>query len=106
MGFETLSAFDICKPRCWAQIGSYDYDVVAALLAAGFRPKVFAAEISVSFPPPLHFHVRYNPTYQWTSLSARPEEQQTLYGASVSAYSDLLRPLGYTLLCVDYHTAI
>ena len=36
----------------------------------------------------------------------RPQRQQVLAGASLSAYSDLLRPLGYTLLCVDYYNAV
>ena len=87
-------------------IDCYDYDVAAAIFKAGFRPKVFAAEVSISFPPPIHMHVRYHPAYKWKLISTRPKGQQILAGASVSAYSDLLRPLGYTLVNVDYYNVM
>ena len=101
---------DACIPQdidlLKIDIDCYDWDVVKALLDAGFRPKVFAAEITAVFPPPVHFHVSYWPGYQWTLISTRPKDQQVLVGASLSAYSDLLRPLGYTLLAVDYYNVV
>eukprot|EP01051_Picozoa_sp_SAG22_P003704 SAG22_NODE_183_length_16031_cov_36.647000_16_plen_539_part_00 len=87
-------------------IDCYDYDVAEAILRHGYRPKVFAAEISASFPPPVHMHIGYHPDYHWTLISSRPKGQQILAGASLSAYSDLLRPLGYTLVNVDYYNVL
>jgi hypothetical protein len=86
---------------------SYDYDVMEAILRAGFRPKVITAEIAmVAFPPPIHIHIQYTKTYEWVGQGARHRDQQMLAGASLSAYSDLLRPLGYTLLCVDFYNVV
>jgi hypothetical protein len=87
-------------------IDSYDWDVARALMDGGFRPKVFAAEVSINFPPPVHMHIGFAADYQWQQLGERPQPQQLLVGSSVSAYSDLLRPLGYTLLCVDHYNVV
>lgn len=78
-------------------IDCYDWDVAKALLEAGFRPKVFAAEITIAFPPPLHFHISYWPGYQWVQLSKRDPNQQVLVGASLSACA-LSTPLPQSLL--------
>ena len=80
---------DACMPRdidlLKIDIDCYDWDVAKAVLDAGFRPKVFAAEITIAFPPPLHFHIRYWPGYEWVEVGKRPAEQQVLVGASLSA---------------------
>lgn len=86
---------------------SYDYEVTEAILSAGFRPKLITAEIGmVAFPPPIHIHVQYSSTYEWVEGKDRHPDQQMLIGASLSAYSDLLRPLGYTLLNVDFYNVL
>ena len=66
-------------------IDCYDWDVAKAILDAGFRPKVFAAEITIGFPPPVHFHISYWPGYEWVPVSTRHPDQQVLVGASLSA---------------------
>ena len=71
-------------------IDCYDWDVVKALLEAGFRPKVFAAEITIGFPPPVHFHVSYHPGYNWVEIRERHRDQQVLVGASLSACASSL----------------
>ena len=80
---------DACMPRdldlLKIDIDCYDWDVAKALLDAGFRPKVFTAEITICFPPPLHFHIRYWPGYEWVQVGERGPEQQVLVGASLSA---------------------
>lgn len=49
-----------------------DYDVAEAILMHGYRPKVFAAEVSISFPPPIHMHVKYHKDFKWSLISTRP----------------------------------
>ena len=71
-------------------IDSYDCDVLAAVLAAGYRPKVVQMETG-TIPPPVRFSSHYHPRY------GRPHAQiYQAFGCSLAYADDLLNSLGAT----------
>lgn len=65
-------------------IDSYDCDVLAAILSAGYRPKVIQMETG-TMPPPIRFAAHYHEVY------ARPHAQiYQAFGCSLSYVDDLL----------------
>ncbi len=78
-------------------IDSFDLDVVAAILAAGFRPLVIDMEVNEKIPPPVRFAVRYSPTFEW--------DESHFYGCSLAGALDVLSTAGYRLEGLQYNNA-
>ena len=82
-------------------IDSYDADVVRAVLTTR-QPTFIFVELNEKIPPPLSlcFHYRkWSPWHFWHRGGHH-------YGCSLSAYSELLRGLGYSLVSVVLNDAI
>lgn len=79
-------------------IDGYDYTVVRSIFIHNsnnsrtqFQPAIVYLEINEKIPPPIIFHTRYRPTYNYKS--------DHLYGTSITAWTHLLSyELGYVLL--------
>lgn len=78
-------------------IDSYDYDVLAALLAQ-YRPKVICAEINEVIPPPIRFKVHFQADFE-LDLGER------FYGQSLAMLNDLAQEHGYTVVHMHYMDA-
>jgi hypothetical protein len=81
-------------------IDSYDADVVRAVLTTR-QPTFIFVELNEKIPPPLSlcFHYRAWPWHFWHRGGHH-------YGCSLSAYSELLRGLGYSLVSVILNDAL
>jgi hypothetical protein len=82
-------------------IDSYDADVVRAVLSTR-QPTFIFVELNEKIPPPLSlcFHFRtWSPWHFWHRGGHH-------YGCSLSAYSELLRGLGYSLVSVILNDAL
>ena len=82
-------------------IDSYDADVVRAVLTTR-QPTFIFVELNEKIPPPLSlcFHYRaWSPWHFWHRGGHH-------YGCSLSAYSELLRGLGYSLVSVILNDAL
>ena len=78
-------------------IDSIDYYVAAALLAQGFRPKIFVVEYNSVFGPDRCVTVEYNETFN----RHRYHPTGFYYGASVSALRHLFHKHGYEFVTVE-----
>lgn len=79
-------------------IDSYDLFVIAAMLDAGFRPKLISMEINEKLPPPLYFTVLYDDAHGW--------QGDHFFGCSATAAADTVRPYGYVLAGIEYNNAM
>lgn len=84
-GFDVLSL----------DIDSYDYLVLDRLLAH-FRPRLVVTEINEKIPPPIKFHVKFDPDFQL---------QHHFFGYSIQSLADLCARHDYTLLELEYNNA-
>lgn len=78
-------------------IDSFDYDVLAALLAA-YRPGLICAEINEKIPPPIHFHIPYREDHRY--------QGDHFYGMSLRALYDLAQAHDYLLLELCFNNAL
>lgn len=69
-------------------IDGNDHHVFAAMRA--IRPRVVVAEYNAKFHPPMRWVMPYNETHVWDGTDH--------FGASLSAYEDLYRERGYSLV--------
>jgi len=76
-------------------IDSYDRDVLAGILGAGFRPDFIQVEIQAEIPPPIVFSVIYHPLYtsKWGHGG--------FYGSSISSIEVTGRAFGYVPVTID-----
>lgn len=86
--------FDLLK----IDIDSIDGVILAAALAAGYRPNVIQIEVSNELPPPFKFAALYHRLYH-THASAG---SYGFYGCSLGYANDLAERHGYALLQVDF----
>ncbi|MGQ5521962.1 hypothetical protein ACUHMQ_01745 [Chitinimonas sp. PSY-7] len=70
-------------------VDGVDIYILEALLKTGKRPSVIICEYNGKFPPPINFRIAYNPQHQWDGTD--------YFGASVTAFDQVLSPAGYTL---------
>lgn len=70
------------------------FHVWAGLERTPFRPRVVVVEYNAAIPPPIHWAVRYDPKRMWDSTQN--------FGASLSAFEDLGRSMGYNLVGCDF----
>jgi hypothetical protein len=76
-------------------IDSYDYLVLDALLA-DFRPRIVVTEINEKIPPPIRFHVKYDPDFRL---------RHHFYGYSIASLADLCARHGYAIMSLEYNNA-
>jgi hypothetical protein len=69
-------------------IDGNDYHIVAAL--GKLEARLIGVEYNAKFPPPHKFIMKYNQNYHW--------DMTDYYGASLSAWDELLRMKGYALV--------
>jgi len=69
-------------------IDGNDYHVLKRLTAV--KPRVICLEYNAHFPPPYRWVMPYNPAHHF--------DGSHVFGASLSAYDDLMRERGYTLV--------
>lgn len=77
-------------------IDGYDYDILDKVLSR-YRPLLICAEINEKIPPPIKFHIPYNPSYVWG--------QNHFYGQSISQLHTLCVTYGYSLVKLEYNNA-
>ena len=70
-----------------------DYWIVKSLLART-RPRILVLEYNAKFPPPVRFVMPYDPNHGWDGTD--------YFGASLSAWQDLLAPFKYVPVCCSY----
>lgn len=70
-----------------------DYHFLNEILAKGCDPKIIILEYNAKFPPPVSWIMPYNNTHTW--------QQDDYFGASLSAFDELLRSFGYALICCN-----
>ena len=80
-------------------IDGFDCNIMDAVLAAGFRPKVVVMEVNVGWPPPVRFSLSAAANYD-------SEKRGFMYGCSLSYQADLMAGYGYTLLQLDWNNAL
>jgi hypothetical protein len=78
-------------------IDGMDYHVAEAVLAAGFRPKVFVVEFNAVFGPERSVTVEYRPDFVFTT--AHPSA--LWYGVSITAWRRFFARHGYRFVTVD-----
>lgn len=78
-------------------IDGNDYFVVAALLEAGFRPKVACVEFNSAFGPERPLSIPYTPGLDYLTF----HESRLYYGASVMAWRTLFEASGFRFVTVD-----
>ncbi|MEX3008751.1 hypothetical protein [Hoeflea sp. TYP-13] len=78
-------------------IDSYDLPVMKSILTAGYRPKIITFEISEEIPPPIYFCADYHEGVDYG--------HGALFGCSVVAAAESIRPFGYRLESVQYNNA-
>ncbi|MCA1630276.1 MAG: hypothetical protein LC785_10810 [Acidobacteria bacterium] len=76
-------------------IDSYDYLVLDVLLK-DFRPRLVVTEINEKIPPPVRFHVEYDPHFRL---------RHHFYGYSIQSLAELCARHGYTILELEYNNA-
>lgn len=76
-------------------IDSYDYLVLDAVLSH-FRPRIIVTEINEKIPPPVRFHVKYDPDFRL---------QHHFYGYSIASLADLAARHGYAIMELEYNNA-
>jgi hypothetical protein len=76
-------------------IDSYDYLVLDAILSH-FRPRIVVTEINEKIPPPVRFHVKYDPEFRL---------QHHFYGYSIASLADLCARHGYAIMELEYNNA-
>jgi hypothetical protein len=76
-------------------IDSYDYLVLDAVLS-DFRPRIVVTEINEKIPPPVRFHVKYDPDFRL---------QHHFYGYSIASLADLSARHGYAIMELEYNNA-
>ena len=76
-------------------IDSYDYLVLAELLAA-FRPQIVVTEINEKIPPPIRFHVKYDPHFRL---------RHHFFGYSIASLADLCAEHDYAIMSLEYNNA-
>jgi hypothetical protein len=76
-------------------IDSYDYLVLDELLAH-FRPRIVVTEINEKIPPPIKFHVKYDPDFRL---------QHHFYGYSIASLAELCARHGYAIMELEYNNA-
>ena len=92
--------FDFLK----LDLDGFECDILEALVAAGFRPKVVVSEASPAWPPPLKFRLAYDPSPPPASRKCRGRVEwnsaggEFFYGCSLQAMADLLEPYEYSLV--------
>jgi hypothetical protein len=79
-------------------IDSYDLFLMKALLEGGFRPRLISMEINEKIPPPVYFTVCYDETHVW--------QEDHFFGCSLAAASEVVKPYGYALTCLEYNNAM
>lgn len=79
-------------------IDGYDGPVLAAILEAGYRPKLIQVEINPEIPPPFEFSVMYHPNYLNQDATGR---FTGFYGMSLSYAARIARHYGYHLIYMD-----
>jgi hypothetical protein len=76
-------------------IDSYDYLVLDELLAH-FRPRIVVTEINEKIPPPVKFHVKYDPDFRL---------EHHFYGYSIQSLAELCARHGYAIMELEYNNA-
>ncbi len=77
-------------------IDSYDYYVLAQLLAA-YRPSLIVSEVNEIIPPPVKFTVKYNPDFSY--------KNDNFQGQSLAMLMELAGRHNYDLVEVEYNNA-
>ncbi|MCU0426315.1 MAG: hypothetical protein MUF71_11890 [Candidatus Kapabacteria bacterium] len=73
-------------------IDGNDYHIWKALHA--YRPRVIVVEYNATFPPPMVWIKKYNPTWQWDGSIG--------FGASLKAFEELGKERGYSLVACNF----
>ena len=94
-----LAEHGVPKPRkrlavLKVDIDSCDCDVLAAALAAGYRPSVIVIEINPVFPPPIRFNLAFKPNMHHNSNGPGTP----IYSCSLSHAEGVAAAHGYALL--------
>ncbi|MFL6231459.1 MAG: hypothetical protein ACJ741_22015 [Pyrinomonadaceae bacterium] len=76
-------------------IDSYDHLVLDELLAA-FRPRIIVTEINEKIPPPIKFHVKFDPDFRL---------QHHFYGYSIASLAELCARHDYAIMELEYNNA-
>lgn len=76
-------------------IDSYDYLVLDELLTH-FRPRIVVTEINEKIPPPVKFHVKYDPDFRL---------QHHFYGYSIASLAELCARHDYAIMELEYNNA-
>lgn len=74
-------------------IDSYDYFVLDEVLA-NFRPQLVVSEINEKIPPPVKFHVKFDPGFQL---------QHHFFGYSIQSLAELCERHDYSILELEYN---
>jgi hypothetical protein len=78
-------------------IDGIDYYVAQALLAEGFKPKIFVVEYNSTFGPNLSKTINYERNFVYTSAHS----SELYYGVSIAAWRKLFEENGYRFITVD-----
>ena len=81
-------------------VASLDLDgndiFIVERLLKDHAPKLFIVEYNAKFPPPIRWHIEYDPNHQWSG--------DDYFGASLASYADLFLDHGYFLACCNSQT--
>lgn len=75
-----------------------DFWILRSLLQHGLKPSVIALEYNGRFPPGVRWVMPYNPHHRWNRTD--------YFGASLSAYCELLGRYGYRLVACNPATGL
>merc|ERR1719352_1295927 len=91
VSFGVPRGFDALK----VDIDSFDADLLAIVLAA-FKPKLVMVEINPDWPPPVRWHVTYDPAFPFGG----PTAAAGFYGASADAMYAIASSHGYAMAAI------
>jgi hypothetical protein len=102
-GWVTLNNIKELAQQALGEIGVSDVDVLSVdldgndfyfteVLLKFLQPKLLIVEYNGKFPPPARWTIKYNPDHEW--------DRTDYYGASLSAFCDLLRDR-YSFVCCN-----
>lgn len=79
-------------------VASLDFDgndlfFVEHLLSHHCLPKLFIVEYNAKFPPPVQFHIAYDPHHTWKG--------DDYFGASLASFAELFSRFHYKLVCCN-----
>jgi hypothetical protein len=80
-------------------IDGNDYYLACAMLASGFRPKVFVVEYNSAFGPEKSVTIPYRKDFHF----AKGYGNNLYYGCSLAGWKNLFTQNGYTFVTVDFN---